>query len=141
MNELLALCHSSGAHAKLSSIHVNTWFGEYDKKSGFRYWIASGAPGLGAPSLATTAAAGASAAGGPRNSIPPATTIPSENEWLFIGDSPNDEPMFESFNFSVGVANLSRYLGRLKHPPRWITSLESGAGFAEMSQRLISSRS
>jgi HAD superfamily hydrolase (TIGR01484 family) len=123
VNELLSLCHGAGAHAKLSSIHVNTWFGEYDKKSGFRNWIASGAPGLGtSPWLQSP------------------LSIPSENEWLFIGDSPNDEPMFESFRFSVGVANLSRYLNRLEHPPRWITAGESGAGFAEMSQRLISSR-
>lgn len=126
VNELLALCHATGAHAKLSSIHVNTWFGEYDKKSGFRHWIASGAPGLGAFDVPSSKG--------------PSPGVPAENEWLFIGDSPNDEPMFESFTFSVGVANLSRYLPRLKHPPRWITSLESGAGFAEMSQRLISSR-
>jgi HAD superfamily hydrolase (TIGR01484 family) len=109
VNELLSLCHQAGAHAKLSSIHVNTWFGEYDKKSGFRHWIASGAPGLGASSVSSS------------NSVP--SQIPSEDEWLFIGDSPNDEPMFESFKSSVGVANLSRYLDRLKHPPRWITSL------------------
>jgi HAD superfamily hydrolase (TIGR01484 family) len=124
VSALLSLCHSAGAHAKLSSIHVNTWFGEYDKKSGFRHWIGSGAPGLGTPS--TSAAIPAS--------------IPTEDEWLFIGDSPNDEPMFESFRNSVGVANLSRYLSRLKNPPRWITSSESGAGFAEMSRRLISTK-
>jgi HAD superfamily hydrolase (TIGR01484 family) len=123
--ELLALCHKAGAHAKLSSIHVNTWFGEYDKKSGFRNWIASGAPGLGTGSDGKSELV---------------AKIPAEDEWLFIGDSPNDEPMFESFKLSVGVANLSRYLDRLKHPPRWITASESGAGFAEMSQRLISSK-
>jgi HAD superfamily hydrolase (TIGR01484 family) len=119
VDTLLKLCRDAGAHAKLSSIHVNTWYGEYDKKSGFRHWIAQGAPGLDAET----------------------TTIPSESEWLFIGDSPNDEPMFESFSFSVGVANLSRYVDRLQNPPRWITSQESGAGFAEMARRLIEAKS
>jgi hydroxymethylpyrimidine pyrophosphatase-like HAD family hydrolase len=59
------------------------------------------------------------------------------NDWLFIGDSPNDEPMFAAFKHTVGVANLGRYLDRLKHPPRWITESESGAGFAEMADALI----
>jgi HAD superfamily hydrolase (TIGR01484 family) len=115
VDELLALCHAQGAHAKLSSIHVNTWFGDYDKKSGLKHWMDQGAPGLSAP-------------------------MPSWDELLFIGDSPNDEPLFQGFKYSVGVANLTRYLDRLKHPPRWITPSESGAGFAEMAKRLISSR-
>lgn len=110
IEELLALCHSQGAHAKLSSIHVNAWFGDYDKRRGLEAWLAAGAPGL---------SAGIQAA------------VPKWEELLFIGDSPNDEPMFASFRHSVGVANLARY--RLKHPPRWITRGESGAGFAEMA--------
>lgn len=115
VDELLALCHGLGAHAKLSSIHVNAWFGQYDKRKGMEYWLEQGAPGLKG-------------------------NVPAWDEWLFIGDSPNDEPMFASFGYSVGVANLARYLDRLKHPPRWITSRESGAGFAEMSAKLVASR-
>jgi HAD superfamily hydrolase (TIGR01484 family) len=117
VDELLGLCHGLGAHAKLSSIHVNAWFGQYDKRKGLEHWLSQGAPGL-------------KMAGG--------ASVPAWNEWLFIGDSPNDEPMFASFEYSVGVANLGRYLDRLKHPPRWITAGESGAGFAEMAQRLVS---
>ena len=85
---LLALCHAEGAHAKLSSIHVNAWFGDYDKKSGLQFWQARGAPGL------------------------PPGTFPQWNwdQWLFIGDSPNDEPMFSFFRNSVGVANIGKYL-------------------------------
>jgi hypothetical protein len=114
VEELLALCHGLGAHAKLSSIHVNTWFGDYDKRKGMEYWLSQGAPGL----------AGRQA-------------VPKWEEWLFIGDSPNDEPMFASFTHSVGVANLGQYLDRLLSPPRWITAGESGTGFAEMAKRLI----
>lgn len=115
IDELLGLCHGLGAHAKLSSIHVNTWFGNYDKRSGLEHWLSQGAPGLKG-------------------------TAPAWNEWLFIGDSPNDEPMFASFKYSVGVANLARYLDRVKSPPRWITACESGAGFVEMAAKLVSSR-
>ncbi len=115
VDALLDLCHELGAHAKLSSIHVNAWFGNYDKRKGFETWLKNGAPGLEG-------------------------AAPAWDEWLFIGDSPNDEPLFKSFKLSVGVANLSQYIDRLQHPPRWITSAESGKGFAEMAARLIEAR-
>ena len=115
VDTLLELCRKEGAHAKLSSIHVNTWFGQYDKRGGFKNWLDAGAPGL----------------------KPSTAGVPDWEEWLFIGDSPNDEPLFATFQHTVGVANLRRYLDRLQHPPRWITAGESGAGFAEMSERLI----
>lgn len=114
IEELLRLCAAEGAHAKLSSIHVNAWFGDYDKRKGLEHWLASGAPGL-----------------------PKGAPAPRWEEWLFIGDSPNDEPLFAGFRQSVGVANLARYLDRLKNPPTWLTSRASGAGFAEMAERLV----
>jgi len=110
VESLLNLCHQSGAHAKLSSIHVNTWFGDYDKGSGFEHWLAA-TPGA-----------------------------PAREEWIFVGDSPNDEPMFKAFSHSVGVANLTKYLDQLLNPPRWLTSSPSGAGFSEMIQRLLAAR-
>ncbi len=116
VEELIALCVAEGAHVKLSSIHVNTWFGDYDKKKGFQNWLTHESPGF-EKGLA-----------------------PGEGEWLFIGDSPNDEPMFSSFQLSVGVANLHHYMDRLKNPPLWITEAESGAGFVEMARKLIASR-
>ncbi len=119
---LLSLCQAEGAHAKLSSIHVNTWFGDYDKRKGMEAWLGRGAPGLKC---------------GPGLRVP---RLPEWGEWLFIGDSPNDEPMFAAFPFSVGVANLAQYLPKLTHPPRWITSQESGRGFVEMAKSLILSK-
>jgi hypothetical protein len=115
VDALLELCKNEGAHAKLSSIHVNAWFGDFDKRSGLENWLFHGAPGLKGP-------------------------VPAWDEWLFIGDSPNDEPLFASFHMSVGVANLAKYLDRLKNPPRWITPGESGTGFAEMARKLVSNR-
>lgn len=116
VDELIALCSGEGAHAKLSSIHVNTWFGDYDKRRGLEFWLSSGAPGL------------------------VSGTAPRWDELIYIGDSPNDEPMFASFKYSVGVSNLRRYLDRIRHQPLWITSGESGSGFAEMAEKLIASR-
>jgi HAD superfamily hydrolase (TIGR01484 family) len=113
---VLALCKAEGAHAKLSSIHVNAWFGDYDKKGGLQSWVKAGCPGSKLPAA------------------------PAWDEWLFIGDSPNDEPLFEFFPCSVGVANLSKYAAKLKHPPRWVTLAESGAGFCEMALRLVQAR-
>lgn len=115
VDALVALCEAEGARAKVSSIHVNAWFGNYDKRRGLEHWLSEGAPGLKG-------------------------AVPSWDELLFIGDSPNDEPMFASFRYSVGVANLRNFLDRVKHPPRWITQGKSGVGFAEMARRLIDAR-
>lgn len=126
VSELVALCESEGAHAKVSSIHVNTWYGNYDKLSGFKKWLEQA--GLTNPSTPST----------------PLT--PSFNDWVFIGDSPNDEPLFRGFASSVGVANLLPFLsgagvgGRSMHAPKWVTSGKSGVGFVEMAEKLVESR-
>lgn len=115
VDALVRLCHAEAAHAKVSSIHVNAWYGDFDKKKGFQAWIDAGAPGLG-------------------------RTPPTKEKWLYIGDSPNDEPMFGYFEHSVGVANLTKFLPKLAHPPKWMTKSESGSGFVEMADRMIASR-
>ena len=110
VDALVELCRAEGAHAKISSIHVNTWFGDYDKRKGVEHWLKTRAPDV------------------------------SRDRLLYIGDSPNDESMFEAFKCSVGVANLRQFLDRIEHRPRWITEHESGAGFAEMAEKLIALR-
>ncbi len=113
---LVELCHGQGAHAKVSSIHVNTWFGNYDKKTGFQRFLEFRGEWRGSNITGT---------------------LTNTAEWLFIGDSPNDEPMFEFFENSVGVANLNVFLKDLKHPPAWVTAGESGAGFVEMANQMV----
>ncbi len=115
IRSLLALCARMGAHAKLSSIHVNAWFGSYDKRKGFNAWLR-------------------------QSSFPSVQKLRSLDRWIYIGDSPNDEPMFENFRYSVGVANLQKYLGSLHSPPTWITQKASGKGFVEFAQRLVRAR-
>jgi hydroxymethylpyrimidine pyrophosphatase-like HAD family hydrolase len=104
------LFHQAGAQAKVSSIHVNGWFGNYDKLS-MTQTLFRRECGLNLlEQLGTT---------------------------LFIGDSPNDEPMFEFFDLSVGVANIQSQLHRLKHPPKFVTPSKGGKGFVDMAQYIL----
>jgi HAD superfamily hydrolase (TIGR01484 family) len=110
VQRLVKVCEREGAIAKISSIHVNTWFGQYTKIEGIRKFLASDA----AKTLG----------------------LPAMNQLIFAGDSPNDEPMFAAFEESVGVANVRKFLAQMKHPPKYITSQEMGAGFAELARFL-----
>jgi hypothetical protein len=104
------LMRAAGLTAKISSIHVNGWFGEYDK-------------------LAMTKTLFAEKFG---------ADLDADNaHYAFAGDSPNDAPMFGYFRNSVGVANVARFAGRLAALPKYVTQRESGAGFAELVARLL----
>ena len=48
-----------------------------------------------------------------------ATSTPSATQWLYVGDSTNDEPMFASFPLSVGVANMLDFADRLQRWPAY----------------------
>lgn len=114
VDELLEMCRAAGAEARLSSVHVNTWFGSYDKYSGFTHWLAEGAPG--------------------------ASRVLEPKAWIYLGDSPNDEPMFSRFDACVGVANVLPFRPRMPVGPRWVSQGEGGAGFAQVVRRLLERR-
>lgn len=61
------------------------------------------------------------------------------NQILTVGDSPNDESLFDpqKFPLSVGVANVQEYLNHLTHHPTYITTAFEGAGFCELAQKLV----
>lgn len=102
-----------GAQAKVSSIHVNGWFGDHDKLSMCRTYC--------------------------KNELH--IDIDQDQETLaFIGDSPNDEPMFGFFTNSVGVANIKNFLKDLKNPPKYICQKESGEGFVQLATHILSQR-
>jgi hypothetical protein len=107
---IAALMREAGLSAKISSIHVNGWFGDYDK--------------LGMTRLLFAERFGWDLAA--RN-----------REVAFAGDSPNDAPMFAFFANSIGVANLRRFDGLAFERPQYITRAESGAGFAELVAHLL----
>lgn len=113
IDRIVALMTAAGMTAKVSSIHVNGWFGAYDKLSMTRSFVEER---LG---LDLEEARG---------------------EIVFVGDSPNDAPMFAYFPLSVGVANVLDFASRLETPPRLVTRLRCGAGFAELADALLGAR-
>jgi hydroxymethylpyrimidine pyrophosphatase-like HAD family hydrolase len=58
-------------------------------------------------------------------------------EVIFVGDSPNDEPMFARFPLACAVANIRRYEGLIKNPPAFVAGGEGGDGFAEIAETLL----
>ena len=113
VQQIVSIFKRVGAQAKVSSIHVNGWFGEYDKLSMTKTLFAREFD----------------------------IDLERDNtQALFIGDSPNDEPMFEFFQYSVGVANIQTQLHRLTHRPKFVTPSEGGAGFIEMARHLLTAR-
>lgn len=61
---------------------------------------------------------------------------------LTVGDSPNDESLFDPslFPLSVGVANVRQYCDRMAHQPTYITTAAEGKGFCELTQILLRSK-
>ena len=62
------------------------------------------------------------------------------DRWVFVGDSGNDQAMFQHFTHSVGVANIARFVPQLSHLPRYVTQGERGAGFAEVARAILAGR-
>jgi HAD superfamily hydrolase (TIGR01484 family) len=110
---IVALFEAAGAQAKVSSIHVNGWFGDYDKLAMSRRLLAA------------------------QFGVDPQAL---REQVLFVGDSPNDAPMFAHFPHAVGVANVRDFAGRLVAAPAWVTDARGGAGFAELAAALLEAR-
>ncbi|OKH40517.1 HAD family hydrolase [[Phormidium ambiguum] IAM M-71] len=62
---------------------------------------------------------------------------------ITVGDSPNDETLFDQsiFPVSVGVANVLHYQDKLKFLPTYVTSLAEGEGFRELAELVLQMRS
>ena len=58
---------------------------------------------------------------------------------VYVGDSPNDAPMFRAFELSIGVASVTDYGDLLEHVPRYVTESDGGAGFTEVVAHLTRS--
>jgi HAD superfamily hydrolase (TIGR01484 family) len=110
IDEVVRLMQAAGMNATVSSIHINGWFGAHNKLTGAR-WL-----------LRTLFGRDLDA---------------EMDRWVYVGDSTNDQVMFQHFTHSVGVANIRRFEAQLGHPPRHITAAERGAGFAELTRHLL----
>lgn len=110
VQRIVSIFESHGATAKVSSIHVNGWFGAYDKLSMTKRFLSE--------ALGRTL----------------------DDRCAFIGDSPNDEPMFGAIQLAVGVANIGTFLARMNKRPHYITNGHGGAGFVELAEALLGAR-
>ncbi len=111
---VVALMRSEGMNATVSSIHINGWFGNHTKYSAAQ-WMVQRLFGR--------------------------ELQPEIDRWAYVGDSTNDQLMFQHFPCSVGVANLLRFAAELQVWPRFITRAERGEGFAEFVLALQAARS
>ncbi len=111
ITQVVALMRRHGLTATVSSIHINGWIGTHSKYSGAR-WAVQEALGLAF----------------------------DVNEWLYVGDSTNDQMMFERIPLSVGVANVAHFASQLTVWPAFVTRAERGNGFAEVAAALLAAR-
>ncbi len=110
------ICHifkAHGATCKVSSVHVNGWFGKYDKLAMARRFMKERF-GLDLDA--------------------------EKGRFAYCGDSPNDEPMFGYFPISVAVNNVLKFVDQMQTLPAYITSLEGGQGFAEFVGHILRDR-
>ncbi|MDO8276947.1 MAG: HAD family hydrolase, partial [Burkholderiaceae bacterium] len=94
-------------------IHINGWFGAHNKWVGAQWIVRE----LWDEDLARDI-----------------------DQWVYVGDSTNDQLMFEAFPESIGVANIRRFEAALTHQPRYVTPGERGAGFAEVARAILEAR-
>jgi HAD superfamily hydrolase (TIGR01484 family) len=109
---IAAVFRAGGAEAKISSIHVNAWIGRWDKLSGLRHLFAT----LWQPLEGVL------------------------DRVAYLGDSPNDAPIFAAVPFSVGVANVRPFLAAMPAAPAYVTEREAGAGFVEFADAVLAAR-
>jgi len=112
--QIAAICEEMGANVKISSIHVNTWFGDYSKADMIEHYLSS-VRGI-EPSMQKEAV-------------------------LYCGDSPNDAPMFDCFPLSCGVANIKPLIHLVDPPPAFVTEASYGDGFVEIARILLMHKS
>jgi HAD superfamily hydrolase (TIGR01484 family) len=113
VQRIVTLMEEEGLTAKASSIHVNGWFGGYDKLSTTILMMRE--------EFAIDIAA-------------------SRDVFVFAGDSPNDQPMFKFFPNAVGVANVREMEELMQVMPAWVTPSAGSLGFAELAQALLEAR-
>ena len=110
VDRIVGMFRDAGAVAKVSSIHINGWFGDNDKSTMSRVFL---------------------------EEVFAHDLVARPESVLFVGDSPNDCPMFAAAGHSVGVANVRDFADRLDPPPQWVAESRGGAGFAEVADHLI----
>lgn len=113
IESIVSVFAKEGCVAKPSSIHINAWMGTFDKRQAALAFLSQ-------------------------------REVYDDNcdrgKVLFVGDALNDEVMFEYFPNACAVANIDKWLPRLKYAPAWVSTQRFGAGFAEIGQTVLSLR-
>ncbi len=106
INDIVNRLAKAGATVKVSSIHINAWIGDFSKLEMSKKILAD------------------------------EYSLASDNvkkRVIYVGDSPNDEPMFEFFDHTVGVSNINHFRDQMDHLPKWVTEKPGGFGFKELA--------
>ena len=102
-----------GATAKVSSIHVNGWFGQHDKLTMARRFA---------------------------HEVLGFDLDRNKDRVVYVGDSPNDAPMFGFFPLACGVANVLGFQGEMEAEPAYVAAAEGGLGFVEVAEHILAAR-
>jgi len=114
VDDIVRFLEQAGCTVKVSNIHVNAWFGDFDKATMcLRY---------------------------ARDRYGWDLRNRDNNKIAFFGDSPNDAPLFELFALGIGVANVRIMADRMKTLPAWCTQAEGGEGFVEGINHILAAR-
>ena len=113
VDRIKAIFEEEGAVAKVSSIHVNGWYGDYDKLSMTRRFA---------------------------QEVLDLDIDAQRERVLYCGDSPNDSPMFAHFPHACGVANVRDFAGKMPAEPAYAAPSRGGAGFVEIVEKILSAR-
>lgn len=106
-----AVMRAHGLRATVSSIHINGWIGDHNKWTAAQWAV---------PRLTGQAF--------------------DPGQWVYVGDSSNDQLMFEHLPLTMAVANIERFLPALTHRPTYVTQAERGEGFAEVVDALLAAQ-
>ena len=114
VDAIVARLEAAGCKVKVSNIHVNAWFGDFDKATMcLRYAVDRWGWDLRGEDAQRV---------------------------VFFGDSPNDAPLFALFDLSIGVANVRAMADRIETLPGYCTRGEGAAGFVEGIERILTLR-
>ncbi len=108
---IVRIFEARGCQAKPSSIHVNCWIGDFNKRDAALRFLRL------------------------REGYDDGR---DRERVLYVGDAPNDEPMFAHFPNACAVANVGQWLPIMEHKPAWVASKPYGAGFAEIAEVILS---
>ncbi|EKO3801221.1 HAD-IIB family hydrolase [Vibrio harveyi] len=114
LNHIMNLnVESNPVNATLSSIHINAWVGSHNKRTSGEAYIRQFNNG----------------------------ELPSLERITYVGDSLNDEGMFEWLPMTFGVNNIRPLLAKLNHQPNYVTQENGGYGFAQLASLIIQAKS